>query len=219
MNEEMPPLEDLDTLDGMENGAAPGGLLPAMSDSDRENLQAVVSELFQRQAILRDLPGDNDLYDWARLRLPWVREACALIGFEVILNEDEQLLYALPRERATLVRLRIEWTLALLALWYDYDVALRAEGAPVIFTVEAFNESLKTKLGDRQPAITSLKKILGFFVSRKLVRMEHRDPFHLSRIEVLPTIRFVLPFGEIEKVAAALEELMTQETGEEDENG
>ncbi|MEP6670691.1 MAG: DUF4194 domain-containing protein [Chthoniobacter sp.] len=183
-------------------------LLPELSDSDREELRAAVTELFSRQAIVRDLPGDRELYDWARMRLPWVREICALIGFEVVLNEDEQLIYALPGERSTLRQLRIEWTLVLLGLWYDYDVQLRADGPPVIFTIETFNESLKTKLGDRQPSLSSLREILRFFAARKLVRMEYADDFHRSRIEVLPTIRFVLPFGEIEKVSAALEDLM-----------
>jgi len=195
-------------------------LLPDLSDSDRENLQAAVSELFHRQAILRELPGDRELFDWARQRFSWVREICRLIGFEVILNEDEQLIHALPGERATLRKLRTEWTLVLLGLWYDYDVQLRAEGAPVIITVEAFNESLKTKLGDRQPPISTLKEILRFFASRKLVRMEYEDDFHRSKIEVLPTIRFVLPFGELEKVSAVLDDLMAGATlDEEADNG
>ena len=195
-------------------------LLPDLSDSDRENLQAAVSELFHRQAILRDLPGDRELFDWARLRFSWVREICRLIGFEVILNEDDQLIHALPGERATLRKLRTEWTLVLLGLWYDYDVRLRAEGAPVVMTVEVFNESLKTKLGDRQPPVSTLKEILRFFASRKLVRMEYEDDFHRSTIEVLPTIRFVLPFGEIEKVSTALEDLMAGGTqNEEADNG
>ncbi len=190
-------------------------LLPELSDSDRENLQAAVSELFHRQAILRDLPGERDLYDWARLRFPWVREICRLAGFEVILNEDDQLIHALPGERATLRKLGTEWTLVLLSLWYDYDVQLRTEGAPVIFAVETFNESLKTKLGDRQPPPTTLRKILQFFAARKLVRMNYEDDFHRSKIEVLPTIRFVLPFGELEKVSLALADLMAGATPEE----
>lgn len=193
-------------------------LLPALADSDREQLQSVVTELFQRQAILRDLPGDADLYDWARLRFPWIQELCSLIGFEAILNEDEQLIYALPRERETLRRLRTEWSLVLLALWYDYDRQLRAEGSPVVIAVEAFNESLKDKLGDRQPSPSSLREILAFFASRKLVRMTYEDDFHKSRIEILPTIRFILPFGDIERVAAELEDRVRQENGEEAED-
>lgn len=191
-------------------------LLPDLSDSERENLQAAVSELFHRQAILRDLPGDRELYDWARLNFTWVREACALIGFEVFLNEDDQLIHALPGDRATLRRLRVEWTLVLLGLWYDYDVQLRAEGAPVAFSVETFNDSLKTKLGDRMPAPSALKEILAFAASRKLVRMDYAEDFSRSTIEVLPTIRFVLPFGEYEKVSAALDDLMARgvESGE-----
>ena len=183
--------------------------LPDLSDVDRENLREAVSELFNHQAILKDLPGDRDLYDWTRLHFTWVKEVAALIGFEIILNEDDELIYALPGERSTLRKLRIEWTLVLLALWYDYDVQLRAEGAPVIFSVETLNESLKTKLGDRMPALSSLKEILSFFASRKLIRVDHADDPARSKIEVLPTIRFVLPFGELEKAAQALEELMT----------
>lgn len=188
--------------------ASAARLLPDLSDSEREKLQEAVSELFHHQAILRDLPGDRDLFDWARIHYAWIREACALIGFEVILNEDEQLLYALPGERVTLKRLRVEQTLVLLALWHDYDVKLRAEGSPVIFTVENFNESLQDKLGDRKPAVTSLRESLSLFASRKLLQMHYDEPFHHSRIEVLPTIRFVLPFGELEKVSLALEELL-----------
>lgn len=194
-------------------------LLPTLSDADRENLQSAVSELFHRQAILRSLPGDGDLYDWAHNRMAWIREACGLIGFDVFLDEDEQMIHAIPRDRATLRKLRTEWTLVLLALWYDYDVQLRAEGAPVVFTVETFNESLKTKLGDRQPSPTSLREILAFFVSKKLVKMNYIDAFHRSEIEVLPTIRFVLPFGEIERVATALDDLLANPTEEEPDDG
>ena len=208
MSEEFAPLPNTATL------------LPELSDSDRENLQAAVSELFHRQAILRDLPGDKELYDWARLRFSWVREICRLVGFEVVLNEDDQLIHALPGERATLRKLRTEWTLVLLSLWYDYDVQLRAEGPPVIFSVETFNESLKTKLGDRQPPPTTLKEILRFFAARKLVRMDYEDDFHRSKIEVLSTIRFVLPFGELEKVSDALDDLMAGGNHEEEvDNG
>jgi hypothetical protein len=139
-----------------------------------------------------------------------------MVGFEVVLNEDEQMIHALPGDRATLRKLRTEWTLVLLGLWYDYDVKLRAEGSPVIFTVEAFNESLKTKLGERQPPATTLKEILRFFASRKLVRMDYEDDFHRSKIEVLPTIRFVLPFGELEKVSDALEHLMASGSPDEE---
>lgn len=207
-------------IDDLHTPQLAGKLLPDLSDSEREQLRAAVSELFLRQAIVRDLPGDRDLYDWARPHLPWVREVCALIGFDVVLNEDDQLIYALPGERTTLRKLRVEWTLVLLSLWYDYDVQLRTEGAPVIFQVEAFNQSLRDKIGERQPSLSSLREIMAFFASRKLVRMEYDDDFHRSRIEVLPTIRFVLPFGEIEKVAAMLDELMAGGAeGGEVENG
>lgn len=192
--------------------------LPELSDSQRENLQAAVSELFHRQAIVRDLPGDRDLYDWARLHFTWVREVCQLIGFDVFLNEDDQLIHALPGDRVTLRRLRVEWTLVILSLWYDYDVHLRTEGSPVIFTVETFNESLKTKLGDRMPTLSALKEILSFLASRKLVRMDYSEDFHRSRIEVLPTIRFVLPFGEYEKVSFMLDDLMARGSAEQEDS-
>jgi len=196
-------------------------LLPNLSDSDRGNLQAAVAELFHHQAILRDLPGDRDLYDWARLRFSWVREICQLAGFEAVLNEDDQMILALPGGRASLRKLRTEWTLVLLGLWYDYDVKLREDGAPVVFSIEEFNDSLKTKLGERQPPATALREILRFFATRKLVRMDYEDDFHRSRIEVLPTIRFVLPFGELEKVSEVLENLMDGGSAgrEEDEDG
>ncbi len=183
-------------------------LLPELSDSDREQLQSAVGELFQHQAILRERSADRELYDWAREHFEWVREACELIGFIVFLNEDDQLIYALPGERSTLKSLKVEWTLVLLALWYDYDIQVRAEGPPVIFAVEAFNDSLKTKLGERIPSLSALREILAFFASRKLVRMDYAEEFHRSRIEVYPTIRFVLPFGEYEKVSAMLDDLL-----------
>jgi len=187
-------------------------LLPELTDTDREQLQSAVGELFHRQAIVRDLPGDRELYEWTRLHFHWVREMCQLIGFEVVLNEDEQIIFALPGDRITLRKLRVEWTLVVLALWYDYDVQLRSEGAPVIFSVETFNDSLRTKLGDRMPTMTALREIFSFLASRKLLRIEYADEFHRSRLEVLPTIRFVLPFGQLENAAAALEELMARGT-------
>jgi hypothetical protein len=188
--------------------------LPELPDGDREKLQSAVGELFHRQAIVRDLPGDRELYDWTRLHFHWVREVCQLIGFETVLNEDDQIIFALPGDRITLRKLRVEWTLVVLALWYDYDVQLRAEGAPVIFSVETFNDSLRTKLGDRMPTMSSLREIFSFLASRKLVRIDYADDFHRSRLEVLPTIRFVLPFGELEKASAAMDDLMARGTSQ-----
>jgi hypothetical protein len=205
-------------IDDLPQAPLAGGLLPALTDVDRDHLREAVTELFSRQAILSELPGDRELYEWARLHFAWVREVCQLIGFDVMLQEDDGLIFALPGERITLRKLRVEWSLVLLSLWYDYDVQLRAEGSPVIFTVEEFNDSLKTKLGERQPAPTSLREILSFFAARKLVRMDYHQEPHRSRIEVLPTIRFVLPFGDLEKVAAALEQLMTGAGAEEAED-
>ncbi len=60
------------------------------------------------------------------------------------------------------------------------------------------------------PAYSSLKEILSFFSSRKLIRVDHDDDPSRSQIEVLPTIRFVLPFGELEKVSETLQELMSR---------
>jgi hypothetical protein len=50
--------------------------------------------------------------------------------------------------------------------------------------------------------------------------MDYEDDFHRSKIEVLPTIRFVLPFGELEKVSDALDDLMAGGTQDEEvDNG
>ena len=195
------------------------GLLPELSTSDRENLQAVVCELFQKQAIIRSIPGDADLYDWAKEQFVWVKDACSLIGFDAVLHEEDRIIYAIPTEKATLRKLGIEWTLVLLALWVDFDIAIRSDGPPVTFSVDEFNSRLKEKLGDRQPAMTSLREILRFYHSRKIIRLDIYDDFHRSMIEVLPSIKFVLPFDKLEKVSEHIQTIMNGKQEEEPDNG
>jgi hypothetical protein len=111
-----------------------------------------------------------------------------------------------PQSAKLLRRFRQDETLVALALWYDFDRAVKDEGKmpdDVAFPVRDFNDQLATKFKDlKLPSGSRLREILQLFERKNLVRLKDTaGPSGLAdaTIRVLPTIRFVVPFPNIEE--------------------
>lgn len=188
------------------NDAIPSPV-PALSlfanvpDADREKLRDAMHRLLVHGSILRNEPGQRELYDWCRLNPQWLEELGALLGFKIVAQHENRLIQAVPLYPALLRRLRLDETLVALALWYDYDVAVRDQGAhEVAMTVQEFNEKLASKFNAlKLPSPSRLQEILRLLERKNLVRVRGETEFARSVIEVLPTIRFVIPFPDIEE--------------------
>jgi hypothetical protein len=103
-------------------------------------------------------------------------------------------------------RLKQDETLLALALWYDFDRAVKDDGkAPdeVAFTVREFNEGLATKFRNlKLPHPTRMREILQLFERKTLIRVEDiANPAGLAeaKIRVLPTIRLIIPFPNLDE--------------------
>jgi hypothetical protein len=127
---------------------------------------------------------------------------------------------AVPQSGNFLLRLKLDATLVLLTLWYEFDTAVRdrAETPPILVTVENFNDSLKTKfepLRKAMPSPTRLFEILRLAQRKNLVRFTPASEKAQTRIEILPTIKRVIPFQDIADWTRQSERYFaTENTGE-----
>lgn len=189
-----------------------------LRERERSMLQEIGHRLLAHGSILRSRSSERPLYDWAIEHLPWVEEWATLMGLKVILQRDERLLMAVPEVSAITRKMKRDETLVALALWYDYDVEVRENGAhEVSFNLHEFNEQFQSKFPNLQPLSQSrMKEILRGFARYNLIETEWEDEFSSSTIQILPTLRFAIPFPGIEqwvKTASSLgAEIKTEET-------
>lgn len=187
----------------MNSDPNPTNALLRLPDADRARLGEAVQELLAHGSILGLEPGSAELYAWCRQNLDWLREAAALVGLSVHAEHESRLIQALPERPTLTLRLRQDATLVLLALWYEFDTQVRDHGATqVILTVEQLNQLLKEKLLPdlkSQPPPGRMREILRQAQRFNLVRLTYAESFDQSHIEVLSTLKKVIPFNGIEE--------------------
>ena len=187
----------------MNSDPNPTNALLRLPDADRARLGEAVQELLAHGSILGLEPGSAELYAWCRQNPDWLREAAALVGLSVHAEHESRLIQALPERPALTLRLRQDATLVLLALWYEFDTQVRDHGATqVILTVEQLNQLLKEKLLPdlkSQPPPGRMREILRQAQRFNLVRLTYAELFEQSHIEVLSTLKKVIPFNGIEE--------------------
>jgi hypothetical protein len=174
------------------------------SEADQDLLREAIQRLLAHAAILRQ--DHRDLYDWCRVQQARLDELAALVGLNLLWEHDHRLILAVPQSAKLLRRFRQDESLAALALWYDFDRAVKDDGKSpdeVAFTVREFNESLGTKFKDlKLPSESRLREILQLFERKSLVRVADTagtGGFAEAIIRVLPTIRFVIPFPSLDE--------------------
>lgn len=183
-----------------EPAAAPVGLI-ALPEGEKLRLAEALQELLSHGSILGLDAGRSGMYHWCRQHFEWLREAALLIGLEVSLLHEERLVQALPRVAALRLNLRQDATLVWLALWYAGDVRWRDEGeAQAFLSVGELNALLKDQLVPDAVGLLPrgrLREILRQAARFNLIRLSLTDPFEDSGIEVLPTLRRVVPFRDL----------------------
>lgn len=179
------------------------GLLSRLTDQDRERLGLALQELLVHGSILGLEPGSAELYAWSRQNLEWLKEMAALIGLDVRCEHESRFIQAVPKSASLLMRLKQDATLVLLALWYEYDTQVRDQGATEVqLSVEHLNRLLKEKLLPvlkSTPTETRMREILRLAERKNLVRLKIESSFEATMIKVLPSLKTVIPFRDLEE--------------------
>lgn len=180
------------------NQPAPTPLLARLNEPDRVRMGEALQALLARGSILGLEPGQSELYTWCRQNLEWLREVAALSGLQVMNEHENRLIQAVPLKPALTLRLRQDATIVMLALWYECDTQIREQGATEVFlTVEQLNQLLQEKLLPdlkEPPSRGRLLEILRQAQRFNLIRFDPATPFEQSNIEVLPTLKRIIPF-------------------------
>lgn len=180
------------------------GLLGRLSENDRERLGEALRALLVHGSILGLEAGDRDLYHWSYQNRSFVEEITALLDFKLNWDYQDRTVQAVPQSPAFLLRLRLDATLVLLTLWYEFDTAVRDRGdtPPVRLSVQQLNDALAAKfepLRKNLPSQTRLREILSLAQRKNLLRFAP-DPMPESAvIEVLPTLKRIIPFQDLDE--------------------
>ena len=184
--------------------SASAGLL-RLAEADRIHLSEALQALLAHGSILGLEPDQSELYKWCRQNTEWVREIAALIGLAIYMEHESRMVQAIPQKSSLTLHLKQDATLVLLALWYEFDTQIREQGAThVSLTVEQLNRLLKEKLLPdlkSQPSAGRLREILAQARRSNLVRVALSEPFETSRIQILPTLKKVIQFSDLEEWA------------------
>ena len=123
------------------------GLLARLQPQDRERLGEAMRRLMAHGSILGLEPSQTDLYHWCYQNRPWMDEFANLLDLKLHWEHQDRTVQAVPESSAFLLRLKLDATLVLLTLWYEFDTAIRDRGEtpPVRLTAQQLNDSLAAK--------------------------------------------------------------------------
>lgn len=180
------------------------GLLSRLQPHDRERLGEALRRLMAHGSILALEPAQTELYHWCYQNRPWVDEFAGLLDLKLHWEHLDRTVQAVPQSAAFLLRLKLDATLVLLTLWYEFDTAIRDRGEtpPVRLTAQQLNDSLAAKLEPLkkfQPSPTRLREILSLAQRKNLLRFSADNALERSIIEIFPTLKRVIPFQSIEE--------------------
>lgn len=180
------------------------GLLSRLQPHDRERLGEALRRILTHGSILGLEPAQTDLYHWCYQNRPWVEEFAGLLDLKLHWEHQDRTVQAVPQSASFLLRLKLDATLVLLTLWYEFDTAIRDRGEtpPVKITAQQLNDSLAAKfepLRKFQPSPTRLREILTLAHRKNLLSFTADPALERSVIEIHPTLKRVIPFQDIDE--------------------
>lgn len=207
-----------DTPSGNQTGAA----LLRLEESDRTRLGEALRALLNHGSILGGEGSHRELYHWCVQTKPWLEEMAALFELQLFWETESRLVQAVPCSPDFLLRLKLDATLVLLTLWYEFDSAVRERGEtpPIVLTAESLNTELETKFSALQnvrPSPTRLLEILRLAQRKNLVRFARGPIPAQTRIEILPTIRKIIPFQNLDDWTRCADRFLAASQSEADE--
>ena len=180
------------------------GVLARLPANDRERLGEAMRRLMAHGSILGLEPSQTDLYHWSYQNRPLIEDFAGLLDLKLHWEHQERTVQAVPQGAAFLLRLKLDASLVLLTLWYEFDTAIRDRGEtpPVRLTAQQLNDSLAAKfepLRNFRPSPTRLREILSLAQRKNLLRFTPDAALERSVIEIFSTLKRVIPFQSIEE--------------------
>lgn len=189
-----------------ENGppTTSGGILGRLQQNDRERLGEALRRLMSSGSILGLEPAQTDLYHWCYQNRPMLDEMAGLLDLKLFWEHQDRTVQAVPQSAAFLLKLKLDATLVLLTLWYEFDSAIRDRGEtpPVRITAQQLNDSLAAKfepLKKFQPSATRLREILSLAQRKNLLKYDPDPAPERTVIEIYPTLKRIIPFQSIDE--------------------
>lgn len=197
-------------------------LLSRLPEQDQNRLGEALRRLLSHGSILGLEPGETELYHWCHGNRDWIEEIAALLDLRLFWEHESRIVQAIPQTRSFLLHLKLDASLVLMTLWYEYDTAVRDRGEtpPVRLTVEQLNDSLRAKfepLRKNMPGETRLREILTLGQRKNLLRLQSHPEFVKSGIDILPTLRRIIPFQDIAAWTAQADRYLASATAVPDE--
>ena len=186
------------------NESHSAGLLLRLQPHDQDRLGEALRRLLASGSILGLEPAQTDLYHWCYQNRAWVDEMAGLLDLKLYWEHQDRTVQAVPQSAMFLQRLKLDATLVLLTLWYEFDTAIRDRGEtpPVRLTAQQLNDSLAAKfepLRKFQPSPTRLREILSLAQRKNLLRYTMDPAPERSVIEIFPTLKRIIPFQGIDE--------------------
>jgi len=179
-------------------------LLARLQPLDRERLGDAVRHLLAHGSILGLEPGQSALYSWCHQNRDWLEDIAGLMSLKLHWDHQERTVQAVPEDPAFLLRVKLDATLVLLTLWYEFDTAIRdrGESPPVRVTAQQLNDSLAAKfepLRKHLPSPSRLREILTLAQRKNLLRYTPDPAPERTVIEIYTTLKRVIPFQNIDE--------------------
>lgn len=177
------------------------GIFDGLNESDRGQLGDAIQQLLDHGSILWE-DRNRELYQWVEMNAQLVTDFCHLLGLEFVVDRDNRLFQAWPKGERFVRKLKLDESVILLLLWFLYDQAIREEGVLYVTKyVFELNDQMQIHFdkinGKLSPS--RLKEILSFFNRKNLVRIGVHPQYDKSQITILPTIRRVISFENLEQ--------------------
>lgn len=181
----------------------PPELLQELQKRDREQLGEALRRLLAHGSIFGREGAEAELYHWCYQNSPWLEEMCALLNLQLSWDQELQFVQAVPERGEFLLRLKLDATLVLLTLWYEFDTGVRDrnEIPPIQISVQQLNDlwiAQFTALRRHMPGAARMREILGLAQRKNLIRYEPATPFDQTQIAIFPTLKRVIPFQDLD---------------------
>ena len=173
-------------------------------EEDRGAFSDILTDLLSHGALIGDAGRDRELYLLAREYEPEISAYFAPLNLFLVPDPDRPIIQIrpVPGDCGLIARFSKAETLLTLTLWRMYhDARMEQAVDSVVVTTNDIWQRLKLYFEHLDlPSAALLREMLGKLRGRRLVCVQwHEDQsqFGESQVEIMPTLRNVIPFEDV----------------------